>query len=598
MTMLTDPLEERHAKKRGFWRKKVVLLGYLQAFHQAQSVDELFNSLRVLLQEEFQADDVFFSVADVRKRELVYYLPEYLRGRSVRIGEGCSGTAVAQGRSVYLTSSLDPLPFLPADGSSPSKAPVRSVLAAPLIRDGRAIGTVELLNRSESKDFSRADLEYLDALAPHMAIALNHFVLSEEARRRSEEEARLRVISRNINQSLFLNEILEEILESIKGLIPYDAAAIFLFANEDQEQELVVYGYFEEEIPILQARARVLEDQWLKEAGPAQLLSRTDELCLPSAIRPTTECEILLPLRSGERVIGVFSLANDQKDAYAQSDLELLEAFASQASLAIERARLHKSLVQKTQLDQELRIARDIQLRFLPREMPLISGMQIAALNVASRGVSGDYYDFIPIVEGQWGIVIGDVAGKGISAGLIMSAFRASLLAEIRNNFAISTILAKVNRLLWETTDENRFVTAFYGVYDEQQNILTYSNAGHNPPLLLRAAGNIERLATGGTILGAFRNSTYTEQRVTLCPGDIILFYTDGLTDSPIPGEEELGTEGVERLLTDHSHRTVEDIANFLVEHATRYSSSGFPEDDLTLVVIKIGGPQMEVAES
>jgi phosphoserine phosphatase RsbU/P len=589
--MLTDPLEERHAQRRGFWRKKVVLLGYLQAFHQAQSVDELFASLRHLLQEEFRADDVFFSVIEVRKRELAYYLPEHLRGLSIRVGEGCSGMAVAQGRSVYLTSSVDPLPFLPPDGSPQSLEPVRSVLAAPLIRDGRAIGTVELLNRSESKDFSRTDLEYLDALAPHMAIALNHFVLSEEARRRSEEEARLRVISRKINQSLFLNEILEEILASIKGLIPYDAAAIHLFASEDQEQESVVYGYFEEEISDLQARARILEDQWLQEAGPAQLLSRADELCRPSIVRPTTECEILLPLKSGERVTGIFSLANDQKDAFTQSDLELLEAFASQASLAIERARLHKSLVRKTQLEQELRIAREIQLRFLPLKMPEISGMQIAALNVASRGVSGDYYDLIPIVEGQWGIVIGDVAGKGISAGLIMSAFRASLLAEIRNNFAISTILAKVNRLLWETTDENRFVTAFYGVYDEHQKILTYSNAGHNPPLLLRAAGTIERLETGGIILGAFRNSSYTEERISLCPGDTLLLYTDGLTDSPMPDGDELGTEGVETLLEANAQGTVGEIARSLVEHATRLSPSGSPDDDLTLMVIRVTGP-------
>jgi phosphoserine phosphatase RsbU/P len=589
--MLTDPLEERHAQRRGFWRKKVVLLGYLQAFHQAESVDELFHSLRVLLQEEFLADDVYFSMVDVRRRELAYYLPEHLRGQAIRVGEGCSGIAVAQDRSVYLTSSLAPLPFLPAETPHPVLQPVRSVLAAPLVRDGRIIGTVELLNRSDERDFSRADLEYLDALAPHMAIALNHFVLSEEARRRSEEEARLRVISRKINQSLFLNEILEEILESIKGLIPYDAAAIFLFATEDHEEEMVVYGYFEEETPTLLARARILKDQWFKEAGAAQLLSRADEFCLPSAVRPATECEILLPLKSGERAIGMFSLANDQKDAYAQSDLELLEAFASQASLAIERARLHKSLVRKTQLEQELRIAREIQLRFLPREMPQILGMKIAALNVASRGVSGDYYDLISIVEGQWGIVIGDVSGKGISAGLIMSAFRASLLAEIRNNFAISTILSKVNRLLWETTDENRFVTAFYGVYDEEQKILTYSNAGHNPPLLLRADGTMERMDTGGTILGAFRNSTYAEERVLLCPGDTLLLYTDGLTDSPIPGGEELGTDGVERLLTANAGLEAEELARTLVEQATLHTPSSSPEDDLTLMVINVVDP-------
>jgi len=266
----------------------------------------------------------------------------------------------------------------------------------------------------------------------------------------------------------------------------------------------------------------------------------------------------------------------------------LLEAFASHAAFAIEKARLHRSLIEKTQLEQELRIAREIQLRFLPSDMPRISGLQIAARNVASRMVSGDYYDIIPIVEGQWGIVIGDVASKGISAGLIMSAFRASLLAEIRNNFAITIILRKVNRLLWETTASNRFVTAFYGVFDEKERVLTYSNAGHNFPVLRRADGSFRELRTGGLLLGAFEHVEYVEERMHLIPGDLLILYTDGLSESPGPDGEEFGTAGVTAIMEQCHASPASEIAELLVQQVTAHSESGSPEDDATLVVIKV----------
>ncbi len=282
------------------------------------------------------------------------------------------------------------------------------------------------------------------------------------------------------------------------------------------------------------------------------------------------------------------SLGDQTLQLFAQADLELLEAFAAVAAFAIEKAQLHRSLIEKTQLEQELRIAREIQLGFLPLEMPHISGLQIAARNVASRLVSGDYYDFIPIVEGQWGIVIGDVASKGISAGLIMSAFRASLLAEIRNNFAITTILQKVNRLLWETTPINRFVTAFYGVFDEKARVLTYSNAGHNFPVLRRADGSFRELRTGGLLLGAFEHVQYVEERIHLVPGDLLILYTDGLSEAPGPDGQEFGTEGVTAIMEQCHASSASEIAELLVQQVTAHAESGIPEDDATLMVIKV----------
>jgi serine phosphatase RsbU (regulator of sigma subunit) len=575
------------SRGRSFWRKKVTLLNYLEAFHLAPDLDSLISSLLLLLEEEFDAASTHFSVVDVRKKRLVYYHPEAIRGVPIVVGEGFSGLALAANRTLCFRASEGPLPYHALPEAAEFQRPQHSVLVTPLARDGRVVATIEIVDRRDGREFSAADVSYLEALAPHMAVAVNHFILSQEARRRDEEEARLREFARSIGSNLHLEEILEEILQHLRGLIPHDAAAILLFSVGNRPQEIAAFGLSAEERLQLQEQSLRIAHDWLENGAVARLLSKED--CEDLHYCPRTgESQILMPLRSGENVIGLFLLVSDQRDVFAQADLELLDAFASQASLAIERAWLHRSLIEKTELEQELKIARHIQLRFLPRQMPPISGLQLAGRNVASRLVSGDYYDFIPIVTGQWGIVIGDVASKGISAGLIMSAFRASLLAEIRNNFSITTILSKVNRLLWETTDTNRFVTAFYGVFDEKERVLTYSNAGHNPPLLRRQDGSFQQLATGGLLLGAFPDSKYVEERVHLRPGDLLVLYTDGLTEAPDANGEQFGVAGLEKVMRDCSSLSPGEIADYLVDQATANAPSGSPEDDATLVVIKV----------
>ena len=238
-------------------------------------------------------------------------------------------------------------------------------------------------------------------------------------------------------------------------------------------------------------------------------------------------------------------------------------------------------------MEQELSIAREIQLSFLPANPPQLNGFEVAGLNIPSRLVSGDYYDFIRIVEGQWGLVVGDVSGKGIPSSLIMASFRASLLAEIRNNYAIRTIMAKVNQLLWESTDDHQFVTAFYGVLDEQRRILTYCNAGHNPVILIRADGSALRLETGGLILGAFADSVYWENFVQILPDDLLLLYTDGVTEIYDDDEQEYGVDRLQSLATLNRHRSAKEITLLVKDQILDFAADKTPQDDFTLVVLK-----------
>ncbi|PYV41784.1 MAG: hypothetical protein DMG06_16135 [Acidobacteria bacterium] len=195
---------------------------------------------------------------------------------------------------------------------------------------------------------------------------------------------------------------------------------------------------------------------------------------------------------------------------------------------------------------------------------------------------------FLPAgVEGQWGVVIGDVSGKGIPASLIMASFRASLLAEIRNNYAISTIMSKVNQLLWESTDANQFVTAFYGVLDEGESVLTYCNAGHNPVVLIRGDGSCVKLETGGLVLGAFADTVYQESRIEIQPHDILLLYTDGVTEIYNEANEEFGVERLLDLVKTHPQLTAKEITSLAQNSVLNFAADQTIQDDFTLVVLK-----------
>src|SRR2546421_664104 len=246
------------------------------------------------------------------------------------------------------------------------------------------------------------------------------------------------------------------------------------------------------------------------EAGGSELRLMVE---ISRKISTATELDEVLSF-----IIAAFNLESDRANNFGEKDLEWLSVLATQVAIAIDKARLHEELLEKKRLDEELHIAHEVQLSLLPTAAPKLPGLDIAGMNVPSRDVGGDYYDFIPIVAGHLGIVVADVVGKGIPASIIMASFRAFLRAEIRNNYAIQTIWSRVNNLLYEILQIHQFVTAFYGVLDLERRRVTYSNAGHHPALLLRPDGQWRQLKRGGTGLGIFEGAAYEEEFIDFVP--------------------------------------------------------------------------------
>jgi len=496
--------------------------------------------------------------------------------------EGLAGWVFTRGEVLRL-GAADPRPTF--KGTVPA---FRSALVMPLYRRGEVFAAIECIDKGDGGDFTAADVDRLEVAGEHVAFALDNALLYQETERRALEKEVLLDVATSLSATLDLDEVIDAILTSLRQVVHYDAAAIYLVNRTTRALELVnEVGYpsgSEEAFGLMVGQGIV---GWVAKTGEPAIVPDVSRDVRYVAARPQTRSELAAPLRVSGRTIGVFNLESDATDAYHEGHLELVTAFAAHAAVAVERARLTRELLDRRRLEKELAIAREIQASFLPDVAPIIPGFDLAGTTIPHDEVGGDYYDFIPISDTRIGIAIADVSGKGIPAALIMAGFRMSLLAEIRNEFAIRAVMRKVNGLLHESTDRGKFVTAFYGVLDHKNHVLSFTNAGHNPPILFRRDGRIEYLQEGGVALGVLAEAQYEDRPIAILPGDVLVTYTDGVSESESPSGEHFGQQRIERVVTANMSRTAAEIIEALVAAARDWAGERGQSDDVTLLVLK-----------
>ncbi|MBA2646067.1 MAG: SpoIIE family protein phosphatase, partial [Pyrinomonadaceae bacterium] len=302
-------------------------------------------------------------------------------------------------------------------------------------------------------------------------------------------------ITKKISRSLNLEEVLVMVMDTLGSLLPYDAAGIYVLersphthGSEDEKnagekifRAEAVRGYDIDEL--MKLRLKLGEGIIGHVAQTGEAVISPDVWNDPRYInaRKETRSEMVAPIVSNDEVIGVFDLESDQLSTYTEDDRQVLMLLAAQVAIIVEKAMLHEQLIEKKRLAAQLEVARQVQLSLLPPRDPHLAGFDISAYNFSTEEVSGDYYDFVNIYEDHLGLVIADVSGKGVPAALLMAFLRASLRAAIHIGYAPNISMSKVNYLLWESIENNQFVTAFYGVLDATNKTLAYTNAGHNP---------------------------------------------------------------------------------------------------------------------
>jgi sigma-B regulation protein RsbU (phosphoserine phosphatase) len=571
--------------------KNSIFIETSKLLNSTLNLDELLGIILDLTAKAMEAQAGSLVLMDMKREELELYISAgggITKKLNLKMGEGFAGW-VAEHKEPVVSNEVKKDPLYLAKLEEQIGFPINSLISVPLLRRGNLIGVVSALNKLSGKKFDQADLEVFLSLADQVAIALDNSYLYRKARKETLEKETLLEVEKSLSSSLDLDEVLEVILDSLLKVVTYDAAAIFLIDNKKREIEHIKARGFEPALaPDLQLKIGQGLAGWAAQTQKSLIVPNVKEDPRYIEARVETQSGMVVPIMTNQRIIGVFSIESNKLNAYDEDDLELLDAFASLAAISIERARQHQEILEKRKLEEELSIARGIQKTFLPGKQPQMPGFEISGINIPSEKVGGDYYDFIPIIENQVGIAIGDVSGKGIPAALIMASFRASLIAEIRNNYAIRSIMFKVNNLLFESTEADTYVTAVYGVLDTKNKIFTFTNAGHNAPIFRHTDGRMEYLVEGGVALGTFENSKYEERPLGFSPGDIIVFYTDGVTEAKNEKEEEFGTKRLEQVINDSNHLSAPEIQKNIYQAVKDFTGNLPQADDLTMIVIKV----------
>jgi len=313
-----------------------------------------------------------------------------------------------------------------------------------------------------------------------------------------------------------------------------------------------------------------------------------------------TGARIAVPLRTKREIIGVLMLSQLLgRNEYSSAEKQALRNCAEQFALMIENARLMDRVVEQEKLRRDLALAAEVQKRLLPEHPPEAGVAELDAVSLPARSVGGDYYDFLDVGDHRVGIALADIAGKGVAAALIMSVVQASLrILSTEGEISLPQLAAKMNSFLHRSTKSNSYATFFYAEIDENSRRLRYVNAGHNPPYLLRSNNarstgssdysEIQELTTGGSVIGLFPQMSYQEATIDLQSGDVLIIFTDGVTEALNPKEEEFGEERLKELMRQLVHLPVQKISSRISEELKNWIKDADQHDDLTFIVMKV----------
>jgi sigma-B regulation protein RsbU (phosphoserine phosphatase) len=288
-------------------------------------------------------------------------------------------------------------------------------------------------------------------------------------------------------------------------------------------------------------------------------------------------------------LIGVITSYNKKgQGGFNEEDQRLLAIIAGQSAQIIENARLYEEEKALVSMKEQVKLAAQIQQDLLPKSPPHLEGYDIAACSMAAQMVGGDYYDFVRVREGRWAVCLGDVSGKGLPASLLMATLQATLRGQTALEHAVRETISRSNRLIYQSTDPEKFATLFFAVLDTNGGGLAFCNAGHEYPMLFKQGGGPPaRLITGGMALGVLEEFPYEEDAARMDPGDTLIVYSDGITDAVNEFDQPFGEERLQKCVTDHAGERAEDIMNRVVS-AVKAHEGGAPRiDDLTLIVVK-----------
>jgi len=515
-------------------------------------------------------------------RFAIGHRPEVVEHWRIPVGDGIIGVAAQTGQAIRVGDVLKDPRYLPAADE------VRSELAVPLIVGGRVIGVMDIESRQPDY-FTPAQQTILTLVASRIGTAVENARLFENTHKQAETLLLLNEIGREANATLQVEEVLRRAAELAKRLIDYQIFSILLYddaADVFRHHVTVKFGQRVQEKSVVPAREGIV--------GAAAKLRRA--VVVPDVtldpryrmVNPETRSELAVPMVYKNRVVGVMDLESPQLNYFTPDHVQVLSILAAHLAVSIENARLYEQLAREEgRMERDLSAARRIQGALLPRLPGSEFGLDIAARVVSSRELSGDLYDFLRYGPQDLGIALGDVSGKGSAAAL----YGAVAVGTLRSLGSLkprpANMLRAVNGFLGERLIEGRFMTLCFATWSRRQNRLRIANAGQEQPLLYHG-GRCEKIQLTGFPLGIFEEATYDERSFILEPGEIVVFYSDGIGDAQNRSGEFFGFEGIARMVTEHHGLPADGIADRILEEVDAFCGGEHPVDDRAVIVLKV----------
>jgi sigma-B regulation protein RsbU (phosphoserine phosphatase) len=500
----------------------------------------------------------------------------------IPIGQGITGTAAATRRAVRVPDVREDPRYINIIDS------VRSELVVPLIVKGQSIGVLDI--QSTHVDyFTREQQSIMTLMASRLAIAIENARLFERVRTQADTLLILNEVAREANSILSVEELLRHAAELVKRVIDYQILGILLYdaaTNMFRHRLDVKYGQS------AQGKMRVTANEGIvgTAVSTAQPI-RVPDVTLDSRyimVNPETRSELAVPMIHKGQVVGVLDLESPQTNYFTEDHVQTLKILASNLAVSLENARLYEHLARdEARMERELTAAQRLQTALL-RPVPDIDfGLDITARILSAREVCGDLYDFLPYGTTQLGVALGDVSGKGSAAALYGAVATGILRSLSPHKLQPAELLRQLNQLVSERRVDGRYMTFCFATWQQGRRKLRVANAGQSQPLLWKD-GRVEQLNLVGFPIGIFDDATYEEWSVRLNTGDILLFYSDGITEASNREGKFFGTGRLKALLESNIHLTSAEIADRMLEEVQEFVQGGPITDDRTLVVMKV----------
>lgn len=388
-----------------------------------------------------------------------------------------------------------------------------------------------------------------------------------------------------------LDETLEQIVSLVFEAVPADRCLLMMRDEGSEEMRVAVARLRDRvgEVGEIRVSRNVMDEVVIR--GKSVLTSDAQHdprFASGTMVLQGVRSVLAVPLGVSEKVFGIiYADSPIAEGRFTEDHLKVLTTLASVAAIRVENARLTEARFQQERLERELQLAMEIQQRFQPTASPQVPGYEFQGISFPCYEIGGDYYDFIQRDDGRLVIALGDVSGKGTAAALLMSSLHAAIHAQTGSHDTIVETISAVNKYLAENIPPNRFVTLFYAELDPESGAVSFLNAGHNPPLIVHAAGTVEQLASGGLPLGIRADADYREGRTHMQMGDVLVIYSDGVTEAASPSGEEFGPTRLYEVVSRNVDASAAGIRDRIESALTKFSQGTKAADDITLVIVK-----------